>query len=1391
MEDERLSFLGDSIASICQLDDKRTVIAALKSSKDTRNFLDDLRLISLKAIVFKDGHIELTSDFSSSIKYEDAYEEVMFVKRNTESLNPENISKILEVQSLQGSPLDGLYSSLKGVWCPMLLQNKQWTEKLPPKVQQLLTELESTLSSSIRVESKTSGSSSTVPDFNDISGITTLADEQAFWNRMREVRKLKEFVRPIEHALNEIAPNFANLTNQEFTAVSDVVAKSFDSLNAMWSSPGPDNKSYPQSRMVHVFDMISSTICAYIQNKCSSIDIWKDPSGTVRIQLQAAIRLLEQWLDVTKKLTGTFWASGSEHQWSGDVSYDDTVAKAYLQRVEHVLKIRTLSDELAQLLTAEERRSFHLERLFEPLEDTRPLAYNPYTEPMWKRAVAKYEESVAPVEIAVASHFRQKISPIMDRPLLLLREFQQYRHLLQRPNIRKSLVGEREALLALLKDLCKKIETSVDHVEGGGNGDSDSEGTGGFGGGRLSSPRIAGIVLLRQLGARVASMLNTSQGLLDDLDAFPRFAAQCESLISRIKNEEVARFESWVGDIETRIEDEDDGLKLQGSLVKWEDGVLVVNFSESLVCFLREVRQLDELGFEIPRTAIGRNKSIADKALEAERFYRYGILLKKTANFYNSISEQMIDVQEQLLLASLKAFMNIVSKPSGGRAGGEVSWNNPTDCENYIRALQECAEQLSSENRFLRKVHEDLRVLTIALMNLDLLRQTDTWRDKWRTLKEKMSTVTSRYPERDCTTWVLHWDHQVFKAMEASYQLGLESLHENLPEIKVEMVFANKRLEFKPPLEQIRQNFYKEMRKFIAMPGSFEGFKNPALYKKMGAKNSNRLIKVFSKAEALFDRLTNLLKKYSSWVRLGQVDLDHYIETQVISVEEFVANFKMLKVKRKEIDKIADMEKVGCCTVSLMPFKSFLETLLLRVSDVLLVQLRRGILQDFKEVDVFLETSLEKLNARPQSVEEISSAKKQWSEIDSMKNSIKLSYRSCADRKKLLLEYAPGTAVDTSEVTQRMSNLDGEGGRWDEFDIALEAFNDMVEEQKEVLKSTIENDIIALNQDIIKFKSRWNQLKPSEVKSWDESVVQKVFDALQDWSREFEVLDQKAKVLIESCSSFGLVTPRFDGMEALADDIKYTSQSWDLLKSWEPSLLRTGCDFATRWLETLKTTYRGKFDDVGEHIAGIAEKIKKSVPALKYCRGEPFKEDHWIELLQGRLQLPRDVRKENIRVEHFLSCLDILMEPGTLSFVKNLQARALGEVQIREALQELKTWQRTAELKLLTTEESGRKIPLIKDWKDMFLEMGDKQSLLASLKESQFYKAFADEGTSLEAKLAILDAALHTLNSIQPIFSRGALPSEEARFRRIDEDFTEVMNSIAAEPLLFNLADER
>lgn len=122
-----------------------------------------------------------------------------------------------------------------------------------------------------------------------------------------------------------------------------------------------------------------------------------------------------------------------------------------------------------------------------------------------------------------------------------------------------------------------------------------------------------------------------------------------------------------------------------------------------------------------------------------------------------------------------------------------------------------------------------------------------------------MAQIKSKYAEKDARLWIQHWDHQIYKALEASYQWGLECIHESIPEIKVDVVFVNKNLECKPPLEQIRQQYYRELKKFVNIPYTFDGFggnsgsngsSSSSIYKKMGARNAKRLLQVYGKYKA-------------------------------------------------------------------------------------------------------------------------------------------------------------------------------------------------------------------------------------------------------------------------------------------------------------------------------------------------------------------------------------------------------------------------------------------------------------------------------------------------------------------------------------------------------------
>jgi dynein heavy chain 2 len=101
-------------------------------------------------------------------------------------------------------------------------------------------------------------------------------------------------------------------------------------------------------------------------------------------------------------------------------------------------------------------------------------------------------------------------------------------------------------------------------------------------------------------------------------------------------------------------------------------------------------------------------------------------------------------------------------------------------------------------------------------------------------------------------------------------------------------------------------------------------------------------------------------------------------------------------------------------------------------------------------------------------------------------------------------------------------------------------------------------------------------------------------------------------------------------------------------------------------------------------------------------------------------QINKGIATSDLTFGSFVLVFPALLKKGDL--VKELNARAQGEVTIREAMQELRTWAMEAEFTLVPHEENGRVTSLIKEWKELMTQVGDNQSLLASLKDSPYYK---------------------------------------------------------------------
>jgi dynein heavy chain 2 len=481
----------------------------------------------------------------------------------------------------------------------------------------------------------------------------------------------------------------------------------------------------------------------------------------------------------------------------------------------------------------------------------------------------------------------------------------------------------------------------------------------------------------------------------------------------------------------------------------------------------------------------------------------------------------------------------------------EITWKTPSECEHYVERLQMAAEKLALENNALRRTHSQLAVLVVNIMSVDLLKQKDLWKQRWQECLAIMDAVRRKFPEEHMVRWVRFWDEQMFKALEASYRMGLESLNENLSEIKTDLVFSQKALQFKPGIEELRSVYYREMKKFVSIPSTFPGFGSKGVYGGMAKRNTSSLLNVYRNAEELFTRLSSTLEEYRPWCVLNKIDdMDAYVDEHVKEVNQYEANFKMLKNKRKDGDKLPDIVKVDCVKINLSPFKSSLDESMSRLQDSLLIALRRAVLNEFKDVDQFLNDSMEKLSTRPNSIAEISAAQSAWEEMGLVQVDHKAKSASCLEKKKSLMIHAPGSGVDVSEVVSRISNLDGEGGRWDNFDIAMDAFNEMINEQKEALTSVLELELQEFNGSIDRFYEKWKALKPTGdgLKLNDSIVVDKVFKDLESWKEQYEDFKDKGCDFVEQCITFSIPSPIFVGLDSIEKDITTCMETWELLK---------------------------------------------------------------------------------------------------------------------------------------------------------------------------------------------------------------------------------------------------
>ncbi|EFC42807.1 cytoplasmic dynein [Naegleria gruberi] len=1099
--------------------------------------------------------------------------------------------------------------------------------------------------------------------------------------------------------------------------------------------------------MKRLLDVIGGSIGRFIQMKIGQVDIWRDDYLSIKKKLDSGIEICYHWLKTVEELI-TIWQNEGSHRWkSGNTK--DIFIQQLLQRLEEIERIRSSYEQLANNLSAEECARIDC---FSPFSGLNPVFITPYSEQSWKSGVVRFEEIIEPLEKRISEKLRTRLSALSSKPLLLLLEFDKNRDLIRRDNVKKELTQERATLLGQLRAHVQTLKADLDNqkYESGTNSDI-----------------VRRIVSVKQIEEKIKSTIITAATFLDDLPESTKLQEICNSIQNEVETFINSEKSKW----EKEVERAKDDLSLNGSMISLDrNKKMVVNYNERLISLLREVRQLSVLGFQL-------SSSVLKLAEEAKDFYTQAIALKQIANFYNNVHTQVIKSQSSMLIDAASNFERVIFEFQKE----DKSWSKANG-EKYIAKLKSAAEQFTTENRKLRKYHILIGDKVAQLMNIDLLREKESWVGKVNEITKIFSFLrTQNYTNMD--SWKVHWDYNIYKSLDYQYKVGLETLNEQLPEIKCELVFKDKRVQFSPAFEKIKQTYYEKMRDFIAFPVIFRGLSEIDIFKNITYTNNEGIKTVYHKATILFTRLAKVKKRFADYVILGMVDneLEEIVSQTLNDTNQWEANFRMIKEKGKEIERLENVIKIDCISVSTDTIKDTIQDQLQKLGDLLVKTLRAKTQKHLDVIEQFIVQSLASLLKDPQSMDEIGKSHAYCRKLSEEKSVFYAEFDNF-EKKNRLLRSVAGVAIDGSSIKEK----------WNDFDDTLQAHELYLKDKTNNLQKEVEAKLINFKGELAKFASKWHELKPKDNSFVDAESSKKQIAFIKEKRESFQELRKRGDEILTECSYFGVITQPPKELTEIDEDIgryekiwgiyekflndleKLTSQEWLVFKKQIFSFE----DFVMEWISELKEKDK---NSITLYIREEIEKYNQFKDYLKFITGDGWQAEHWDSFF--RLIGLEKVTVEDLKFGHLLPRSAIIIEK--INSIKELSSRATGEQQIRDALNELKAWGLSTEFSTFEYKGNNKVLQLIKEWKDLLTQIGDNQSLAQSIKDSQWAEPFIEEIKSWELKLTNLAEYLDYLMAIQrkwlylePIFSRGSLPSEQQRFNRLDKDFIDIITNI-------------
>ncbi|RWS24479.1 cytoplasmic dynein 2 heavy chain 1-like protein 3, partial [Leptotrombidium deliense] len=328
--------------------------------------------------------------------------------------------------------------------------------------------------------------------------------------------------------------------------------------------------------------------------------------------------------------------------------------------------------------------------------------------------------------------------------------------------------------------------------------------------------------------------------------------------------------------------------------------------------------------------------------------------------------------------------------------------------------------------------------------------------------------------------------------------------------------------------------------------------------------------------------------------------------------------------------------------------------------------------------------------------------------------------------------------------------------------------------------------------DIEQFSDRW--VKSSAANKNDKQFVSEIKLNCESIASEFEEVNK-------SCEYFNYKKPEiFARFEVLQKDIEDVDVKLNLYHSFEAGLSNF---FEMEWIVSRNKlsaieNYISKWEEENPNCGLImVEKVKEwrdFLSLLKLCRGECFVKTHWNEFL-SLLNLDKETTFDGLKLHHLVSKRQLIF--ANREAIKELNARSVGEMSVRETFNELDSFAATAVFELYDHKTSSdRNVKLIKSWRTVMNQISESILSLQSLKQSEFFSnEFADKRLQWEERLTSLDTIVSTLNSVQrkwtylePIYSKNQTQGfSDSSFLNASNNFQDITRIIESDTHIVRL----